>query len=139
MDATAELYQRNIKTKALPDITENTWARFWSIWTSESLNYQTDHQKISVIRAKLVDGTECSITEPMTSLTEILAHLFQRYGSPATIYLSTLNPLESLPTPSTQAVILFRFLVPLCWPQQKKLGFYGPALVLGGLSIELLI
>ena len=67
LDATAELYQRNIKTKALPDITENTWARFWSIWTSESLNYQTDQQKISVIRAKLVDSTDRSIIEPMTN------------------------------------------------------------------------
>ena len=93
------------KTKTLPEITESNWARFWSIWTSESLNYQTEHQKISVIRGKLVDITDRNITEPMTNLADILAHLFQRYGSPTTIYLSTLNQLEPSPIPSTQAIL----------------------------------
>ena len=41
----------------------------------------------------------------MSSLTDILAHLFQRYGSHTTIYLQTLNQLETLPNPSTQTIL----------------------------------
>ena len=52
-----------------------------------------------------MDVTDRNITEPMTNLADILAHLFQRYGSPTTIYLSTLNQLETLPIPSTQTIL----------------------------------
>ena len=52
-----------------------------------------------------MDITDRNITEPMKNLADILAHIFQRYGSPTTIYLSTLNQLETLPIPSTQTIL----------------------------------
>ena len=105
IDATNDFYQTKICTKALPEIIDDNWAPFWSIWTTESLNYQTEHEKISVICGRLVDITDKNITEPMSTLADILAHLFQRYGSPTTIYMQTLNQLETLPNPSTQTIL----------------------------------
>ena len=50
-----ELYNKNIKTKTLPDISVESWARFLSLWKSEESNYPTDTGKLAVLKQRLSD------------------------------------------------------------------------------------
>ena len=101
----SELYQKNIKTKALPDITRETWARFLSLWELEAPSYADDASRLSVVRARLTDSIDKSITEPYKTLADLMAYLFTRYGSPTSIMTSQLDKLECLPEASNVEVL----------------------------------
>jgi hypothetical protein len=61
----AEIYIKNLKSRKLPEIKEETWSRFLSLWKSEETNYQTEAQKLSVLRDRMTVPSDKSSTESM--------------------------------------------------------------------------
>ena len=97
--ALADTYQRGTKIRKMPDITSQTWARFLFIWKSESLYYSTDLQRLGVIRNHLVDSVDKHSTEHISSLQEMLAYLYRRFGTESSLFQSMLQEILNLPHP----------------------------------------
>ena len=97
--ALADTYQRGTKIRKLPDVTQPTWARFLFIWKSESLHYSTDLQRLGVLRSHLVDAVDKHSTEHISTLQEMLAYLYRRYGTESSVFLSMLQEILRLPFP----------------------------------------
>jgi hypothetical protein len=100
--ALADTYQRGTKIRKMPDITQATWARFLFIWKSESLHYSTDLQRLGVIRSHLVDSVDKHSTEHISSLQEMLAYLYRRYGTESSVFQSMLQEILNLPHPKDE-------------------------------------
>ena len=96
----SEIYIKNLKSRKLPEIKQENWSRFLALWKTEQDNYQTEAQKLSIIRDRMVVPSDKSSTESMESLEAILTFLYNRYGSPNAIMLDTLDELETLGAPS---------------------------------------
>jgi hypothetical protein len=97
--ALADTYQRGTKIRKMPEITPATWARFLFIWKSESLHYSTDLQRLGVIRSHLVDSVDKHSTEHISTLQEMLAYLYRRYGTESSVFQSMLQEILNLPHP----------------------------------------
>ena len=97
--ALAEVYNKSLKTRKLPDITGGSWARFLYIWRSEGPLYNSDLQRLSIIRDRLQDPVDKSSTEHMTSLPEVMAYLYNRYGTEAMVVNAMISDLLLLPAP----------------------------------------
>jgi hypothetical protein len=96
-----EIYIKNLKSRKLPEIKEETWSRFLSLWKSEESNYQTEAQKLSVLRDRMTVPSDKSSTESMESLEDVLTFLYNRYGSPNAIMQDNLDSLETLSSPGS--------------------------------------
>ena len=94
-----EIYIKNLKSRKLPEIKEENWSRFLSLWKSEESNYQTEAQKLSVLRDRMTVPSDKSSTESMESLEDVLTFLYNRYGSPNAIMQDNLDSLETLGAP----------------------------------------
>ena len=96
----SEIYIKNLKSRKLPEIKQENWSRFLALWKTEQENYQTEAQKLSIIRDRMVVPSDKSSTESMESLESILTFLYNRYGSPNAIMQDTLDELEVLGAPT---------------------------------------
>jgi hypothetical protein len=97
--ALQDTYQKSTKIRKLPDVTQSTWARFLFIWKSESLHYSTDLQRLGVLRSHLIDAVDKHSTEHISTLQEMLAYLYRRYGTESTVFQSMLTEILHLPFP----------------------------------------
>jgi hypothetical protein len=89
----SEIYIKNLKSRKLPEIEQENWSRFLSLWKTEQDNYQTEAQKLSIIRDRMVVPSDKSSTESMETLESILTYLYNRYGSPHAIMQDNLDEL----------------------------------------------
>jgi hypothetical protein len=100
--ALADTYQQWTKIRKMPDITSQNWASFLFIWKSESEHYSTDLQRLGVIRSHLVDNVDKHSTEHISSLQEMLAYLYRRYGTESSVFQSMLTEILTLPHPKNE-------------------------------------
>ena len=74
----SDIYSKNLKSRQLPDVKEENWSRFLSLWKVECENYPTEAQKLSVLRSRLVIPTDKASTESMSKLEDVLSFLYSR-------------------------------------------------------------
>ena len=99
----SDIYSKNLKSRQLPDVKEENWPRFLSLWKVECENYPTEAQKLSVLRSRLVIPTDKASTESMSKLEDVLSFLYSRYGSPNSIMVENLDNLENIGSPTSDA------------------------------------
>jgi hypothetical protein len=96
-----EIYLKNLKSRKLPEIKEENWSWFLSLWKSGESNYQTEAKKLSVLRDRMTAPSDKSSTESMESLEDVLTFLYNRYGSPNAIMQDNLDSLKTLGSPGS--------------------------------------
>jgi hypothetical protein len=63
------------------------------------LHYSTDLQRLGVLRSHLIDAVDKHSTEHISTLQEMLAYLYRRYGTESTVFQTMLTEILHLPFP----------------------------------------
>ena len=91
---------KNWKGRPLPKINSETWAKFLPAWDNEKLHYPTEKQQLQVLREATVDKIDKAIIDNLTSVAEVMSHLYSRYGTQKAVVKRVLDDQELLPPPS---------------------------------------
>ena len=69
------------------------------------MNYPDDQSRLSVVRARLTDATDKTLTEPYKTLSDLMGYLYNRYGSLTSIMTAQLDKLEEIPDASNPDIL----------------------------------
>ena len=93
------VYMKNLKTRPLPKITLDNWAKFLPACDIEKIHYPSETQQLQVLREATVDKIDKQIIDKLTSVAEVMSHFYSRYGTQEAVAKRVLDDLKLLPSP----------------------------------------
>jgi hypothetical protein len=128
----SDIYSKKLKSRQLPDVKEENWSCFLSLWKVECENYPTEAQKLSVLRSRLVILSDKASTESMSKLEDVLSFLYSRYGLPNSIMVENLDNMENIGSPTSDAkleenMVSISGILAICEPEEELCVLWSSA------------